>query len=37
MYVIIKIRVNQRDRWIALGFQLLIPGTGAKKRGLLTV
>jgi hypothetical protein len=32
-----KIRVSQRDRWIALGFGLPIPGNGARKRGLLTV
>jgi hypothetical protein len=37
MYAIIKIRVSQRDRWIALGFKFLIPGNGARKRGLLTV
>jgi hypothetical protein len=37
MYAIIKIRVNQRDRWITLGFELPIPGNGARKRGLLTV
>jgi hypothetical protein len=37
IYAIIKIRVSQRDRWIAIGFELLIPGNGARKRGLLTV
>jgi hypothetical protein len=37
MYAIIKIRVSQRDRWIAQGFELPIPGNGARKRGLLTV
>jgi hypothetical protein len=37
MCAIIKIRVSQRDRWIALGFELPIPGNGARKRGLLTV
>jgi hypothetical protein len=37
IYAIIKIRVSQRDRWINIGFELLIPGNGAKKRGLLTV
>jgi hypothetical protein len=37
IYAIIKIRVSQRDRWIALGFELPIPGNGARKRGLLTV
>jgi hypothetical protein len=37
IYAIIKIRVSQRDRWIALGFELLIPDYGARKRGLLTV
>jgi hypothetical protein len=37
MYAIIKIRVSQRDRWITLGFELPMPGNGAKKRGLLTV
>jgi hypothetical protein len=37
IYAIIKIRVSQRDRWIALGFELLIPGNDARKRGLLTV
>jgi hypothetical protein len=37
MYAIIKIRVSQRDRWITLGFELSIPGNGARKRGLLTV
>jgi hypothetical protein len=37
MYAIIKIRVSQRDRWIALGFELPIPGNGTRKRGLLTV
>jgi hypothetical protein len=36
-YAIIKIRVSQRDRWIALGFELPIPGNGGRKRGLLTV
>jgi hypothetical protein len=34
---IIEIRVSQRDRWIALGFELPIPDNGARKRGLLTV
>jgi hypothetical protein len=37
VYAIIEIRVSQRDRWIALGFELPIPGNGARKRGLLTV
>jgi hypothetical protein len=37
IYAIIEIRVSQRDRWIALGFELPIPGNGARKRGLLTV
>jgi hypothetical protein len=37
MYTIIKIRVSQRDKWISLGFELPIPGNGARKRGLLTV
>jgi hypothetical protein len=37
MYAIIKIRVSQRDRWITLGFELPIPGNGARKRALLTV
>jgi hypothetical protein len=37
IYEIIKIRVSQKDRWIALGFELPIPGNGARKRGLLTV
>jgi hypothetical protein len=37
IYAIIKIRVSQRHRRIALGFELPIPGNGAKKRGLLTV
>jgi hypothetical protein len=37
MYAIIKIRASQRDRWIALGFELLILGNDARKRGLLTV
>jgi hypothetical protein len=37
MYAIIKIRVSQKDRWIALGFELPIPGNGARKRVLLTV
>jgi hypothetical protein len=37
IYAIIKIRVSQRDRWIALGFELPILGNGARKRGLLTV
>jgi hypothetical protein len=37
IYAIIKIRVSQRDRWIALGLELLIPSNGARKRGLLTV
>jgi hypothetical protein len=31
IYVIIEIRVSQRDRWIALGFELPIPGNGQKK------
>jgi hypothetical protein len=31
MYAIIEIRVSQRDRWIALGFELPIPGNGARK------
>jgi hypothetical protein len=31
MYAIIKIRVSQRDRWIALGFELLIPDNSARK------
>jgi hypothetical protein len=35
IYAIIKIRVSQRDRWIALGFELPIPGNGARKRGLV--
>jgi hypothetical protein len=29
--------VSQKDRWIALGFELPIHGNGARKRGLLTV
>jgi hypothetical protein len=37
IYAIIEIRVSQRDRWIALGFELPITGNGARKRGLLTV
>jgi hypothetical protein len=37
IYAIIKIMVSQRDRWIALGYKLLIPGNGAIKRGLFTV
>jgi hypothetical protein len=37
IYAIIKIRVSQRDRWIALGFELPIPGNDVRKRGLLTV
>jgi hypothetical protein len=37
IYAIIKTRVSQRDRWIALGFKLLFPGNGVRKRGLLTV
>jgi hypothetical protein len=37
IYAIIEIRVNQRDRWITLGYELPIPGNGARKRGLLTV
>jgi hypothetical protein len=37
IYAIIEIRVSQKDRWIALGFELLIPGNGARKRGLLMV
>jgi hypothetical protein len=37
MYAIIEIRVSQRDRWIALGFELRIPGNDTRKRGLLTV
>jgi hypothetical protein len=37
IYAIIEIRVSQRDRWIALGFEVPIPGNGARKRGLLTV
>jgi hypothetical protein len=37
MYAIIKIRVSQRDRWITLGFELPIPGNGARKSGFLTV
>jgi hypothetical protein len=37
IYAIIKISVSQRDRWIALGFELPIPGNSARKRGLLTV
>ena len=37
IYAIIEIRVSQRERWIALGFELPIPGNGARKRGLLTV
>jgi hypothetical protein len=38
MYPIIKIRVSQRDRWIAaLGFELSTPGNSAGKRGMLTV
>jgi hypothetical protein len=37
IYAIIEIRVSQKDRWISLGFELLIPGNGARKRGLLTV
>jgi hypothetical protein len=32
MYAIIRIRVSQRYRWIALGFELPIPGNGARKR-----
>jgi hypothetical protein len=35
IYAIIKIRVSERDRWIALGFELLIPGNGARKKGLV--
>jgi hypothetical protein len=37
IYAIIKIRVSKRDRWITLGFELSIPGNGARKMGLLTV
>jgi hypothetical protein len=37
MYAIIKNRVSQIDRWITLGFELPVPGNGARKRGLLTV
>jgi hypothetical protein len=37
IYAIIKIRVSQKYRWIALGFELPIPGNGARKRGLLMV
>jgi hypothetical protein len=37
MYAIIKIRVSQRDRRIALGFEFPIPGNSARKRGLLKV
>jgi hypothetical protein len=37
IYAIIEIRVSQRDIWISLGFEFLIPGNGARKRGLLTV
>jgi hypothetical protein len=37
IYAIIEIRVSQRDRWIALKFELPILGNGARKRGLLTV
>jgi hypothetical protein len=37
IYAIIKIRIGQRDRWISLGFELPIPGNGARKKGLLTV
>jgi hypothetical protein len=36
IYAIIEIRVSQRDRWIALGFELSIPVNGARKRGLST-
>jgi hypothetical protein len=32
IYAIIEIRVSQRNRWIALGFKLPIPGNGARKR-----
>jgi hypothetical protein len=35
VYTILRIRVSQRDRWISLGFELPIPGNGARKRGLL--
>jgi hypothetical protein len=31
MYAIIKIRVSQRDRWMALGFELPIPATAPEK------
>jgi hypothetical protein len=37
IYAIIETRVSQRDRWIALGFELPIPGNDARKRDLLTV
>jgi hypothetical protein len=37
IYAIIEIRVSQRDRWIALGFELPIPGNCARKKGLLTI
>jgi hypothetical protein len=37
IYAIIEIGVSQKDRWIALGFELPISGNGARKRGLLTV
>jgi hypothetical protein len=33
IYAIIKIRVSQRDRWIALGFELPIPGHSTRKKG----
>jgi hypothetical protein len=37
IYAITKIRVSQKDRWMALGFELPIPSIGARKRGLLMV
>jgi hypothetical protein len=37
IYVIIEIRVSQKNRWITLGFELPILGNGARKRSLLTV
>jgi hypothetical protein len=35
IYAIIKIRVSQRDRGIALGFEMSIPGNDARKKGLV--
>jgi hypothetical protein len=35
IYAIIEIRVSQRDRWIALKFELPILGNGARKKGLV--